>query len=162
MRRRTFLAAAVGGLASLLGGACARLGLRRPPMDPAARAALVAASRRLVPPSDSIDYIERSLREYFAPLREPIARGARVLDEISRRDWAVRFADLSAADQDRLLSYVQSGYADTSDFDGGRFVADLLTLTLEGFLGDPRHGGNAGEAGWAFIGYAPGGPRCHD
>ncbi|HEY1099925.1 MAG TPA: hypothetical protein VGF99_13405, partial [Myxococcota bacterium] len=35
------------------------------------------------------------------------------------------------------------------------FVRVVLALTLEGFLGDPRHGGNHDGVGWRFVGYAP-------
>ena len=29
----------------------------------------------------------------------------------------------------------------------------LLTLTLEGFLSDPQHGGNRNRVGWTFAGH---------
>jgi gluconate 2-dehydrogenase gamma chain len=38
---------------------------------------------------------------------------------------------------------------------GADFVDALVILTLEGFLGDPRYGGNRGTVGWTWAGYSP-------
>jgi hypothetical protein len=42
-------------------------------------------------------------------------------------------------------------------FAGPTFVRVALALTLEGFLGDPRHGGNKDGIGWRFVGHSPDG-----
>jgi hypothetical protein len=33
----------------------------------------------------------------------------------------------------------------------------VMALTLEGLLGDPRHGGNEGGIGWRTMGFSPDG-----
>ncbi len=33
-----------------------------------------------------------------------------------------------------------------------RFFAQLVLFSLEGFLGDPKHGGNRAAAGWHYLG----------
>ena len=40
-----------------------------------------------------------------------------------------------------------------------RWLRDLISLTLEAFLGDPVHGGNLDETGWTWTAHRPGFPR---
>jgi gluconate 2-dehydrogenase gamma chain len=60
------------------------------------------------------------------------------------------FAAASAAEQDELLRAFQNP---ARGLPGAHVFSLVLTLTLEGFLSDPRHGGNRGGVGWAFVGY---------
>jgi hypothetical protein len=101
--------------------------------DPEARATLAAAARRLVPGSDALGHIERAL-EYFVPWRASFAWGVRTLERIARDEWGCAFAELAGEDQDRILSFVQTGCAGE---EGPAFVARLLELTLEVFLTSP-------------------------
>ncbi|MBI4615114.1 MAG: gluconate 2-dehydrogenase subunit 3 family protein [Planctomycetes bacterium] len=134
-----------------------------------ARAVIERATERILPSDDGpgaaearvIDYVELALAtEYWAGSREPFEAWAARFDEIAARDWkAPGFVELEPQAADFVLEHVQSGGADSDGLSGAAFVHDLVVLTLEGFLGDPIHGGNAGEVGWAYIGYVPGAPR---
>lgn len=170
--RRTFvewgLAVASGAL-GLLGLGC-RSGARpsAKPIPADLDAVIEAASARMLPSDDGPGAREAGVIEYLrAALDLPVYRaqrrrlldGARRLVAIARRDWGADFTALSPEEQDRVLVHLQAGREDEGDLDGARFVHDLLSLSLEGFLGDPCHGGNRGEVGWEFIGYRPGGPR---
>ncbi len=55
------------------------------------------------------------------------------------------FCGLDGAGQDQVLSILD----DRND----RFFTLLLTHTMEGFYGHPRHGGNKDRAGWQVLGY---------
>ncbi|MEK7865923.1 MAG: gluconate 2-dehydrogenase subunit 3 family protein [Planctomycetota bacterium] len=173
--RRTFVewGLALGsGALGLLGLGCRSRARRQEPppgpIPPDLDAVLEAAASRMLPSDDGPGAREAGTMDYLrAALELPIYRahrarlldGARRLEATARRDWGSGFTALDPADQDRVLIHLQAGREDDGGFDGGRFVHDLLSLSLEGFLGDPRHGGNRGEAGWEFIGYRPGGPR---
>ena len=67
--------------------------------------------------------------------REMYRAGVRVLGD--------DFAKLSAEDQDRRLLEIEKTY----------FFQMLRTHTIEGFLCDPLHGGNAGMIGWQLVGF---------
>ena len=171
--RRTFvewgLAVASGAL-GLLGLGC-RSGARPSPepIPPGIDAVIEAASSRMLPSDDGPGAREAAVIEYLrAALDLPVYRaqrgrlldGAHRLEATAQRDWGLGFVSLSPEEQDRVLVHLQAGREDEGGFDGARFIHDLLSLSLEGFLGDPRHGGNRGEVGWEFIGYRPGGPRA--
>lgn len=53
------------------------------------------------------------------------------------------FAGLPAEQQDKVLQGIETGV----------FFQLLRTHTIEGFLCDPLHGGNAGMIGWQLIGF---------
>jgi len=161
-----------GAVTALIGGAIQWVGCvlpgKRFELTPGERETLAAAAARIIPSDDSpgareagvVDYIEQALAtHYHRVLREPFRKGAAVLNDVAQRSWGKPFASLDSTDQDSVLNYVEGGKADTSEFPATRFLDRLITLTLEGFLGDPVHGGNRGEWGWKFIGYKPGEPR---
>jgi len=97
--------------------------------------------------------------EYW--LREPVFQGAQRefkmaavhLDRLARQENARAFADCSAEQQDGILLRFQEGKVRAKGFDGAAFFPRLVGFTLEGFLGDPRYGGNRDRAGWKFIGH---------
>ncbi len=67
--------------------------------------------------------------------REMYRAGVRVLGD--------DFARLPAEDQDKRLIEIEKTY----------FFQMLRTHTIEGFLCDPLHGGNAGMVGWELVGF---------
>lgn len=137
------------------------------PIPQDSRAILEAATWRLVPSDEHpgareahvIGYIDKALSLPFYALAKPacwshrreLERGAKLLESVALRDWGSPFVALASSQQDAVLGYVQG-----QDLE---FFHTLLVLSLEGFLGDPVHGGNRGQAGWQAIGYVPGQPR---
>lgn len=138
-------------------------------LSPLERATLDAACVRLIP-SDAdagareagvIDYIESQVtRGPLARHGKLLRRGARFLQSAARRQHGEHFARLPPAAQDALLSALQAGRL--AGATGAAAFDLLLTLALEGYLGDPIYGGNRNRAGWAAIGFAPPAPspRC--
>jgi gluconate 2-dehydrogenase gamma chain len=55
----------------------------------------------------------------------------------------VKFLELTAVQQDAALTQIERTL----------FFQLLRTLTIEGMMSDPLHGGNAGMIGWQMIGY---------
>lgn len=167
MNRRSFLKVVATALSATFGWVGC-LFQRRFEFKPTERETIAAAAARLIPSDDSpgakeagvIDYIERALdTRYHRVLREPFRLGAAVLEALAQKSWQKPFAAIEATDQDSVLSYVEAGKADTPEFPASRFFQRLFMLTIEGWLGDPLHGGNRNEVGWKFIGYKPGEPR---
>jgi gluconate 2-dehydrogenase gamma chain len=120
---------------------------------------MVAAMERILPGAAEIgvpEHLEFWLRtEPFAPVRQQFDRAAEQLDGLARRRHQQAFADCAPGDQDALLKEFQEGKVRERDFDGANFFQRLVTFTMEGFLGDPKYGGNRREAGWRFVGHAP-------
>lgn len=63
------------------------------------------------------------------------------------------FAELTPADQDKLLGEIETGKAALGDVSGAAFFTLLLQNTQEGFFADPIYGGNRDMAGWKLIGF---------
>lgn len=173
MDRREFLSQL-----ALLGAAVASLrcaepkepGLElRPPLPPEAsppftasqRATLAAACERILPGGGGIpgaadagviDFAAAELRRpELGEIRKRIDGGLLALDRRSARSFAgKRFVELGAEEKDRILRETQTG-----SLQGEEFLRILISLTLEGFLGDPAYGGNRGAVGWKVIGAAP-------
>jgi gluconate 2-dehydrogenase gamma chain len=143
-----------------------------PPLDETERELLDAVLEVLLPSypdepgardADVMTFVLRQLepgawhRWQRARIQEGLAR----LDALARDAWGEPFLELAPDEQDRALRYVADGGVDDDPakpgprFRGQGFVSGLLGLTLEGFFGDPCHGGNKGQVGWRLIGRAP-------
>jgi gluconate 2-dehydrogenase gamma chain len=82
--------------------------------------------------------------------------GAAALNaDAARLRAGARFADLDDSQQDELLARL--------DERADPFFRRLVLDTLEGFYGDPRHGGNDDAVSWRMIGFpGPTGGRGYE
>ena len=125
---------------------------------------LDAATSRILPSEDGpgareakvIRFIDAQLAGPLAQLLPAMQQGALMLDRYSQLLYKTPFADASAEQQDRILVELSRGKIPVRSFPQEAWFAALHNLTLEGFLSDPAHGGNAGEIGWRSIGFAYG------
>jgi len=133
------------------------------------RKVLEAAVERLLPSDDGpgaretgvAAYVERALnRRWYRHLFSLFEEGMDFLQTLSSEIEDGNFLDLEPARQDEVLRQAQV-YPNT---DARRFFAHLLEISLEGFLGDPRHGGNRDGLGWSYLGHEPGSSDdpCHE
>jgi gluconate 2-dehydrogenase gamma chain len=79
------------------------------------------------------------------------------IDAYCLRTLKQNFADLAAADQDKVLHGLEKGDIDLPGAPAKEFFKLLWENTGEGFFADPIYGGNRDFAGWKLIGYP--GPR---
>jgi len=101
----------------------------------------------------AVRYIDRALGGPLASSRPAYTSGLAALDRFAQSSHGKPFAELAPADQDAVLTAVESGAA--TGFTGGSaaFFALLLSHTHQGTFGDPYYGGNANFVGWDLIGY---------
>ena len=170
-----FAALAAASRALGAGGAPARAGdasiaaLRAADAD--ALRTLEAACARILPSEDGpgareaqvIRFIEKQLAGPLQRLRPAMEQGALLLDNWSRRRFGDQpFWQLGPAQQDDVLGQLSRAEIPVKSFPQAELFRALHGLTLEGFLSDPVHGGNLGEAGWRAIGFtAPGLRHAH-
>lgn len=118
------------------------------------RATIEAATARIIPTDRDpgaleagvIDYIERALSGHAKRSVELYLDGVLELDRLALERFAVKpFAALGPAEQDQILRLLEQRRSP--------FFAMLLEHTMEGFYGDPRHGGNKDRVGWKVIGF---------
>jgi gluconate 2-dehydrogenase gamma chain len=136
-------------------------------MSPDLLDVLAAAVERLIPSDDTgpgareacvCEYIESMLESGSAEQHALYETGLRALDGEARSVHAAGFAELPADDQNELLRRAELGEMPReAGLAMAEFFEFLRTHAIEGMFGDPRHGGNAGFAGWRLVGYR--GPR---
>jgi gluconate 2-dehydrogenase gamma chain len=160
-------------LAALAGAGCAA-GLcacrKQPPPGPAVRrdwttpdrrATLLAATERAFPGAGEAGALEFFDRLFVEPAYVGVGQqfdvAARVLESVARQRHHQPFAACKGAEQDALLVAMRKGELSGRGFDGNLFFKRLLVLTVESYLGDPRHGGNRDEVGWNLVGHH----SCH-
>ncbi len=76
-----------------------------------------------------------------------------LIDHVKATFSGKSFAEIAPADQDKLLSGLESGSIALKDVKSAEFFALLLQNTQEGFFADPIYGGNRDMAGWKLVGF---------
>jgi hypothetical protein len=93
--------------------------------------------------------------------QEIYRRGIGFVDAYAQSQFQKDFVDLSAEQQDQILTEMEADKATGFDGPGARaFFTQLRNDTIEGMFGDPMYGGNRDLAGWKLIGY-PGAQRLY-
>ena len=155
----------LGAGASLPLGRLAGASAAQPVFEPDRRRALAAAAETVLPGAIEAgvpDYIDYWMaREPFVRFIQPLFRiGAVHLDRLANHDLHKAFADCQVEQRGAILDRFQKGEVKARRFDSRQFFEHLVRFTLEGFLGDPRYGGNRDRVGWKFIGRPEGHPGC--
>jgi gluconate 2-dehydrogenase gamma chain len=121
--------------------------------DPHQRATIEAATERIIPADRDagarqagvVNYIENALGTYEAEHAPLYIAGVRDLDRLAREKFSERFVSLRPKQQDEILAHLEK--------EQNPFFSLLLEHTMQGFYGDPRHGGNRDGASWKMIGF---------
>lgn len=133
-------------------------------LDALAFRALEAATARILPASADfagardarvMTYVDRQLAiEPYVRLAPGMIALARGLDQQATTRGAKAFAQLDATAQDAVLDELARGAWPDRSLPQRELFVVLHSLTLEGFLSDPNHGGNHGGVGWKAIDFA--------
>ena len=138
-------------------------------LNDARAAVLRAAADRIIPADEFPAAWEAGVGDYVARLLDTDLRGEadewlRCLDALDAEAVAaegVHFVELSPPRQDELLSRVEAGDVRSAwPRPAAAFFKSLVSLTAEGYYGDPGNGGNRGGVSWAMIGYDTGAAAC--
>ena len=85
---------------------------------------------------------------------ETYRAGIRAVNDHCREHFNGKsFDELTATDQDALLTAMEKGELQLQNIKTNSFFALLLQNTIEGFLADPLYGGNRDMIGWKLIGF---------
>jgi gluconate 2-dehydrogenase gamma chain len=91
---------------------------------------------------------------------EFFSAGIAAANEWSRKTYGHDFDGLTPDKRAEALKQMQEGKAEFANFSSRAFFARLLTLTMEGFFGDPIYGGNRNKVSWKMLGF-PGLPATY-
>ena len=149
LARRNFLKAATVAAA---GGtvACSSSGSRYRVLTEEQAATVKAVCNQIVPPDDfpgagdagGADYIDRQLAGHYEWARSAYDTGLAKLDDDCREQFQKPFVELTFEEQHGILKHRE----DTP------FFRMMIAHTMQGFYGDPRHGGNRDAISWKMLG----------
>ncbi len=123
---------------------------------------LRALVNRIIPPDGDPggwdggvgDYVVLQFERDLKPLLQTYRLGLEALDSEARAAYALDFAQLSATQQDALLTRVEAKVVSTPwPFDPASFFRMACEHCAEGYYGDPANGGNPNGASWGMIGF---------
>ena len=78
-------------------------------------------------------------------------RGLGMVDELSSKRFGQNFVALDHDQQITILKALESG--EGAGDEGCNFFSLILRHTMEGYYGDPEHGGNRDNVSWKMIGF---------
>jgi len=175
LSRRKFLQAAMA-MAAATGSGVGCSGARTPwrflTVDEART--LAALCDQIIPPDEDpgaawagvVNYIDRQLCGPLKNLRASYRQGIAAVNQSSRMLYGSAFAELAAALQVDLLTLMELGRTPAEAWKqiaSADFFDLLVEQTMQGFYGDPRHGGNREGTSWKMLGvpYPPIRGRLH-
>jgi len=161
--RRAFIQAAIAAAAVGSGVACNANGSPWRFLTTDEARALAAISDQIIPPDQDpgaswagvVNYIDRQLCGPFRNLRGTYRRGLAAVDQFGQATYSKVFADLRPGQQLDLLRRMEAGSASGgmwADMSAGAFFSLLIDHTMQGYYGDPRHGGNRDGVSWKMLG----------
>jgi gluconate 2-dehydrogenase gamma chain len=135
---------------------------------------LSAACDQIIPPDETpgaawagvVNFIDRQLCGHLRHLRNSYRNGLAALNQSSRILYECDFAFLSSEKQLELLTKLEQGQAPREAWQkvsSTEFFAMMVNHSMQGFYGDPRHGGNRERVSWKMVGlsYPPIRGRLH-
>jgi gluconate 2-dehydrogenase gamma chain len=123
---------------------------------------LEAMSDRIIPADQDpgavwagvVNFIDRQLAGPYRKLRKAYRQGLAGANESSIAMFGKRFGALLAKQQDEVLSALEKGQAPGEtwkQFSSKSFFDLVVSHTMQGFYGDPRHGGNRERVSWKML-----------
>jgi gluconate 2-dehydrogenase gamma chain len=129
-------------------------------------ATLSALCERIIPADQDagavlagvVVFIDRQLTGPYRRFRKTYRQGLIAVDRASATRFSRRFVDLSPEESDLILAKLETGQLPPATWEPARardFFNLLVAHTMQGFYGDPRHGGNADAVSWRMLGVPP-------
>ncbi|HEV2395422.1 MAG TPA: gluconate 2-dehydrogenase subunit 3 family protein [Candidatus Sulfotelmatobacter sp.] len=124
--------------------------------------ALAAMADQIIPPDQDpgaswagvVNYIDRQLCGPYQNLQSTYRVGLTGVDQSSRALHGKLFADLDSANQLELLHLLEDNKtpgAIWKQIKSSEFFGTVVDHTMQGFYGDPRHGGNRDGVSWKML-----------
>jgi gluconate 2-dehydrogenase gamma chain len=102
-----------------------------------------------------VTYIDRQLTGPYRRWRKTYRLGLAATDGVSGVRFGKPFVELNSQQQDAVLQAMDTGEVPkgywTTQVSVKSFFDLVLSHTMQGFYGDPRHGGNRDRASWKML-----------
>lgn len=122
-------------------------------------ATLDAVCERIIPADQDagaaragvIGYIDRQVSGGpYRRFKNTYRQGLIAIERASAARFSRRFAELSGEQADQILRDFESGTAQARSF-----FRLVVAHAMQGYYGDPRHGGNTDAVSWRMLGVPP-------
>jgi gluconate 2-dehydrogenase gamma chain len=103
----------------------------------------------------AVTFIDRQLAGPYRRLRKAYQRGLAATNQTSLAMTGQPFVTLTPQQQDAVLQSLDSGKARGDGWkqtSAKAFFDLVVSHTMQGFYGDPRHGGNRERVSWKMLG----------
>jgi gluconate 2-dehydrogenase gamma chain len=100
-------------------------------------------------------FIDKQLTGHYKRHQNVYRQAIAGVDQTSLAKFGMKFIDLPVERQDSILSTLEKGQAPAEAWkrvSSQAFFALIVSHTMQGFYGDPRHGGNRDEVSWKMLG----------
>ena len=91
-----------------------------------------------------VNFIDRQLMGPYRRQQGAYRRGLFAINETAAAKFGKSFVDVDAPRQRALLESLTGG--------ARRFFSTVIAHTMQGYYGDPRHGGNRDAVSWRMLG----------
>jgi len=101
-----------------------------------------------------VSYIDRQLCGPYQNLQSFYRQGLAGVDQSGQSIYGRLFADLASHQQIELLDRLDEGKATDAiwkQLSSSEFFSSVVDHTMQGFYGDPRHGGNREGISWKML-----------
>ena len=152
LRRRKFLRIAGGATACGALISCGRPGTPWRCLTAAEARTLEAICEQIIPSDETpgaawagvVNFIDRQLMGPYRRQLGAYRSGLMEIDRASVAKFGKSFAGLDGQQQTGLLESLEG--------DAKRFFSTVIAHTMQGYYGDPRHGGNRDAVSWRMLG----------
>lgn len=102
-------------------------------------------------------FIDRQLGRRHKRFEKAYHQALKDIQTLARQQLGAAFDELPLEARTTLLTVLEAGKAPKDLFggDGRAAFAMILDHTMQGFFGDPRHGGNKDYVAWKMLGIPP-------
>jgi gluconate 2-dehydrogenase gamma chain len=101
-----------------------------------------------------VNYIDLALAGAYADQQDFYRRGLAALDAHCHNSFSKPFAQLTAAQQDEVITALEQGKASEFTYPTAQAFFNAIRMhTMEGMFADPIYGGNKDFAGWKLVGF---------
>ena len=152
LRRRGFLR--IAGTATACGAlvSCGRESTPWRFLTAAEGRTLAAICEQIIPTDQTpgaawagvVNFIDRQLMGPYRRQQAAYRTGLREIDQAAVAKFGKDFASLDAQQQTGLIQSLTGG--------SKRFFSTVIAHTMQGYYGDPRHGGNRDAVSWRMLG----------
>jgi gluconate 2-dehydrogenase gamma chain len=161
--RRKFLGIAATAAACGAVTSCVRISGDWWFFKPDEAATVNAICERIIPADEDagaaaagvVNFIDQQMRGPFQRFRKTYRQGIIAVNHISVRQFKKPFAELAPEQQDQVLIAMDESTIPPDVWDPAQaalFFDMVINHAMQGFYGDPRHGGNREAVSWRMLG----------